>query len=65
MAESKLYGIKLDSINDFLTKQLCKKARITVQNFKKSDISDSFFDVVIGNVTLVSSKKKFTTLYRF
>jgi len=50
MAESKLYGIELDSISGRLAKQLYQKASITVQGFEKVDIPDSFFDVVIGNV---------------
>lgn len=50
MSESQRFGVELDSISGRITQQLYQTAAITVQGFEKSDLSDSFFDVAIGNV---------------
>ncbi|KUO71677.1 MAG: hypothetical protein APF81_22835 [Desulfosporosinus sp. BRH_c37] len=50
MKESKLYGVELDSITGRIAKQLYPNADITVTGFEKTVLSDSFFDLAIGNV---------------
>ena len=49
MAESKLYGIELDSISGRIAKQLYPEADITVAGFETTDRRD-FYDLAIGNV---------------
>lgn len=44
------YGVELDSITGRIAKQLYQNATITIQGFEKTDMSDNFFDAVIGNV---------------
>lgn len=50
MAESRLYGVELDSLTGRIAKQLYPKARIQVTGFEKTDYPDDFFDVAVGNV---------------
>lgn len=50
LADSKFYGIELDSISGRIAKQLYQKSSIAVQGFEKTDLPDSFFDAAIGNV---------------
>ncbi|WMJ24477.1 SNF2-related protein [Paludicola sp. MB14-C6] len=50
MRDSKLYGVELDSITGRIAQQLYQKSTIAVQGFEKTNLPDSFFDVVIGNV---------------
>lgn len=50
MANSKLYGVELDSITGRIAKQLYQQANITVQGFEETNLPDSFFDLAIGNV---------------
>ncbi len=50
MANSKLYGIELDSITGRIAKQLYQQANIAVQGFEATNLPDSFFDLAIGNV---------------
>ena len=50
MADSKLYGVELDSITGRIAQQLYQKSSIAVQGFEKTDLPDSFFDLAIGNV---------------
>lgn len=50
LANSKIYGIELDSITGKIAKQLYQTANIKVQGFETVDLPDSFFDVAIGNV---------------
>ena len=58
---SKLSGVELDSITGRIAKQLYQNADIQVKGFEKTDFSDNFFDVVVGNVPFgnypVSDKK--------
>jgi N12 class adenine-specific DNA methylase len=56
MAESKLYGIELDSVTGRIAKQLYPHADITVSGFEKTALPDSFFDVAVGNVPFGSYK---------
>lgn len=50
LADSKLYGVELDDITGRIAKQLYQKADISITGFEKTNFSDNFFDVVIGNV---------------
>lgn len=49
MADSRLYGVELDSITGRIARQLYPKANITVAGFETTDRRD-FFDLAIGNV---------------
>ena len=50
MADSKVYGVEIDSIPGRIARQLYQNSSIAVSGFEKVDIPDSFFDVAIGNV---------------
>jgi N12 class adenine-specific DNA methylase/adenine-specific DNA methylase len=50
MANSKLYGVELDSITGRIARQLYQSANIAVQGFEETSLPDSFFDLAIGNV---------------
>ncbi len=50
MKDSRLYGVELDSITGRIAKQLYQQANIAVQGFEETNLPDSFFDLVIGNV---------------
>lgn len=50
LADSKVYGVELDSISGRIAQQLYQKQDIRIQGFEKTDFPDSFFDVAIGNV---------------
>jgi N12 class adenine-specific DNA methylase len=50
MRDSKLYGVEIDSVTARIAKQLYPKADIQQTGFEKTQFSDSFFDVAIGNV---------------
>ncbi|MBM6975944.1 DEAD/DEAH box helicase family protein [Intestinimonas butyriciproducens] len=49
MAESRLYGVELDSISGRIARQLYPKADITVAGFETTDRRD-FYDLAVGNV---------------
>ena len=50
MAESKAYGVEIDSISGRIAQQLYQNSSIAVNGFEKVQMPDSFFDVAIGNV---------------
>ncbi|MBR6624375.1 MAG: DEAD/DEAH box helicase family protein [Ruminococcus sp.] len=50
MAESKIYGVELDSVSARIAKQLYQKNSIANDGFENVNLPDSFFDAVIGNV---------------
>jgi hypothetical protein len=50
MKDCRLYGVELDSITGRIAKQLYQQANIAVQGFEETNLPDSFFDLVIGNV---------------
>ena len=50
MADSKAYGVEIDSISGRIARQLYQNSRIAVDGFEKVDMPDSFFDVAVGNV---------------
>lgn len=47
---AKLYGVELDSVSGRIAQQLYQKAKIQICGYEKTDLSDSFFDLAIGNV---------------
>ncbi|MCH5353649.1 MAG: DEAD/DEAH box helicase family protein [Acutalibacter sp.] len=50
MADSKAYGVEIDSISGRIARQLYQNSSIVVNGFEKVQMPDSFFDVAIGNV---------------
>lgn len=50
MADSKAYGVEIDSISGRIAQQLYQNASISVNGFETVQMPDSFFDVAIGNV---------------
>ena len=49
MADSRLYGVELDSITGRIAKKLYPQADITVAGFETTDRRD-FYDIAVGNV---------------
>ena len=50
MKNSKIYGVELDTISAGIAQQLYQKTTIAAQGFEETNLPDSFFDGVIGNV---------------
>ena len=50
MADSKIYGVELDSISGRIAKQLYQKSNIAIQGFEETTFPDNSFDIAIGNV---------------
>ena len=50
MADSKLYGVELDSLTGRIAQQLYQNASITVQGYERVNYPKDFFDVAVGNV---------------
>ncbi len=50
MQDSKVYGVELDTISASIAQQLYQKSTIAAQGFEETNLPDSFFDGVIGNV---------------
>ena len=50
MNGSKIYGVELDTISAGIAQQLYQKTSIAAQGFEETNVPDSFFDGVIGNV---------------
>ena len=61
MQDSKIYGVELDTISAGIAQQLYQKTTIAAQGFEETNLPDSFFDGVVGNVPFgdfkVSDKK--------
>lgn len=61
MADSKVYGIELDSVSAAITQQLYQTASIVNNGYEKVDLPDNFYDLVTTNVPFgdfkVSDKK--------
>ena len=55
MADSRLYGVELDSITGRIAQKLYPKANITVAGFETTDRRD-FFDLAVGNVPFGQEK---------
>lgn len=50
MKGSKFYGVELDKISASIAQQLYQNASFTAKPYEESDLPDSFFDAVVGNV---------------
>lgn len=61
MADSKVYGIELDSVSSAIAQQLYQTASVVNNGYEKVDIPDNFYDLVTTNVPFgdfkVSDKK--------
>ena len=61
MADSKVYGIELDSVSAAIAQQLYQTASIVNNRYEKVDLPDNFYDLVTTNVPFgdfkVSDKK--------
>ena len=61
MADSKVYGIELDSVSVVIAQQLYQTASIVNNGYEKVDLPDNFYDLVTTNVPFgdfkVSDKK--------
>lgn len=50
MKQSKLYGVELEPIAGGIARKLYPQADILIKGYEDTEFSDSFFDVVVGNV---------------
>ena len=50
MKNSKIYGVELDTISAGIAQQLYQKTTIAAEGFEETNLPDSFFDGVVGNV---------------
>lgn len=50
MNQSKLYGVELEPIAGGIARKLYPQADIFIKGYEDTEFSDSFFDVVVGNV---------------
>ena len=50
MQDSKIYGVEVDTISAGIAQQLYQKTTIAAQGFEETNLPDSFFDGVVGNV---------------
>ena len=50
MKNTKIYGVELDTISAGIAQQLYQKTTIAAQGFEETNLPDSFFDGVVGNV---------------
>ena len=50
MGNSKVYGVEIDSISAGIARQLYQKTSIANKGFENTNLPDSFFDAVVGNV---------------
>lgn len=50
MKDSRIYGVEIDKISAGIAQQLYQKTSVAAQPFEETNISDSFFDVIVGNV---------------
>lgn len=61
MADSKVYGIELDSVSAAIAQQLYQTASVVNNGYEKVDLPDNFYDLVTTNVPFgdfkVSDKK--------
>lgn len=46
----KIYGVEKDDLSGRIARQLYQRSSIAIQGFEDTDFSNSFFDVVVGNV---------------
>ena len=50
LAQSKFYGVEIDSISGRIGKLLYPESDIQIKGFEETSFSNNFFDAVIGNV---------------
>lgn len=50
MSQSRLYGVELEPVAGGIARQLYPKADIFIKGYEDTQFSDSFFDVVVGNI---------------
>ncbi len=50
MNKSMVYGVELDSLSGRIARQLYPNAKIQIKGFEKTNFSNNFFDVAVGNV---------------
>lgn len=50
MNQSKLYGVELEPIAGGIARKLYPQADILIKGYEDTEFSDSFFDIVVGNV---------------
>ena len=50
MSQSKIYGVEIDSISSRIASKLYPNAQIINDGYEKTNLSDNFFDIAIGNV---------------
>ena len=50
MVGSKLFGVEIDEISGRIARQLYQKNNIAIQGYENTNLPDSFFDLMIGNV---------------
>ncbi len=50
MKGSKIYGVELDTVSAKIAQQLYQTSSIAAQGYEETNLPDSFFDGVIGNV---------------
>ena len=50
MQGSKFYGVELDKTSASIAQQLYQNVSVTAKPYEKTDLPDSFFDAVVGNV---------------
>lgn len=56
LSDCKIYGVEIDSISGRIARQLYQKSAIAVQGYEETNLLDSFFDVVVGNVPFANYK---------
>lgn len=50
MKSAKVYGVEMDKVSAGIAQQLYQCSSIAAQPYEEANISDSFFDAVVGNV---------------
>ena len=50
MQDCRVYGVEMDPISAAIARQLYQKASIAAAPFEETNLPDSFFDAVVGNV---------------
>jgi adenine-specific DNA methylase len=50
MQEAKVYGVEMDKVSAGIAQQLYQRSSIAAQPFEETNIPDSFFDMVAGNI---------------
>lgn len=56
LSDCNIYGVEIDSISGRIARQLYQKSAIAVQGYEETNLPDSFFDVVVGNVPFANYK---------